>query len=295
MILTLLILSILLSFVYSYLTKGSTKKIKRNGWQMRLIHWTINFEPAFKGYCPLFWTTWICIFLIPITIVIHSIGGIIKVFKECFKDDSPKVEKLSPPEDWAMELMVEGDDFFEERYEKWIAQNPNWKEEFLVKKAKRDSLEKIHKLKTEKKEKRKERISAAMEPALNFARYLIIPGIIFVAAVVAYYIYKFALHIAASALSIGIWPLIKAIIIITSLAFIGLFVYYLYGKVKKMATLTKKVEKLVGHEEKNSNTSDFSDVIGKFFDFICVPFVFIGKFYKKECPIIEWDDGECKK
>jgi hypothetical protein len=293
MILTLLILSILASFIYSYLTKGAAKKIRRNGWQMKLIRWTINFEPAFKGYCPLFWTTWICIFLAPITIAIHSAGWVINIFKECIKDDSPKVEKAHPPDDWIKERMMT-DDFYKSRYEIWIAENPNWKEEFLSDKIKRGSLAEAYKLKTERKEKRKERISAAMVPALNFAKYLIVPSIIFIAAFVAYCIYKFAIEVAASALSIGIWPLIKAIIIVFSIASVGLFIYYLYGKVKKMATLTKKVEKLVGHEEKKSNTSDFSDVIGKIFDFVCVPFVFLGKLYKKECPIIEWDDEPSK-
>ncbi len=127
----------------------------------------------------------------------------------------------------------------------------------------------------------------AMEPAINISRYLVIPSLIFVAAVAAYYVYKFALQVAASALSIGLWPLIKAVIILASAAFVTLFVYYLYGKVKKMATLTKKVEKLVGEEEKDSNIREY---LNKLFDFICIPVVFLGKLYQKECPMIEWAD-----
>lgn len=288
MILTLLILSILASFIYSYLTKGAAKRIKRNGWQMRLIRWTINFEPNFKGYCPLFWTTWICIFLVPFSILIHSTGFVIKLFKECFKEDGSEIkESPKKPAYFIMEYYFEYGINSWGEYDEWFENNPNWRDEFLAERAKKQAAEVALELKNKKAEDRKKRIMAAMEPALNISRYLVIPSLMFVAAIAAYYVYKFALQVAASALSIGLWPLIKAVIILASAAFVTLFVYYLYGKVKKMATLTKKVEKLVGEEEKDSNIREY---LNKLFDFICIPVVFLGKLYQKECPIIEWAD-----
>ena len=80
MILTLLFATILSTFLYSYFTKetnsdGSAKELTRNCWQMRLIRWTIDKDdPQFNGYCPLFWSTWLCIFLIPFTLLLKGMG-----------------------------------------------------------------------------------------------------------------------------------------------------------------------------------------------------------------------------
>ena len=90
---------ILSTFLWGYFTKNRTeegceKVVSRRSFGYKLIAWTIKSEPQFRGYCPFFWSFWLCLFLIPFTLVCKGLEFIGSLWHDFREEKEIKEEKF---------------------------------------------------------------------------------------------------------------------------------------------------------------------------------------------------------
>ena len=299
----LFLITVLLTFLYSYFTKqvsedGSLKVIKKSSWQYKLIAWTVEREPRFKGYCPFFWSVWACIFLVPATLFI-------KFVKSCsvlFNPKGQNADSNDPNIDYTKwepygELLIhihDGSDskypWYEENINEWKSRTHNWQiicKNAFDKKAKEDRD-------AAAKAKNKEIRDQFIENLADKTRFLFKPlttaGIVTVGLGILYYAFQFlSLIVAATSLS----DIIYAGVFVFSATAIIYGVKFLRGWLKRAALV---VEKYSGDFGSNKST-DFSDrknnaetFMYRFWQLAAAPFKLIARLYQKECPMVKMEE-----
>lgn len=277
---------LLLTFLYSYFTKqinedGSIKVIKRSSWQYRLIRWTIDRDPNFKGYCPFFWSVWACIFLIPATVFIKTVKAGTILFNPQGATSEEKSWKPSSP---MMVYIYDGigkeDWYFNEQVKKWMAETPNWKEICTQAYRKQEKKDKIQ----EKKEQNRAARDEFIEKLSDKLGFLFKPAT------------------AAAIISIGLWLVYSLYCVVSSIAgatslidivyalvFIFSGIAIVYG-VKFLYRWLKKAAVVVDKFSSDSDSDEVEGFMYKFWQVIAAPFKLIARLYKKECPIAKMED-----
>lgn len=100
-ILLILLASIVaISFIFEYLTKdilsdnSKAKTVSRVSWRYKLICWTISSETVnMKSYCLFFWASWLCVFIVPFTLMAKGVEFITNYFTNSYEKKPKQVDE----------------------------------------------------------------------------------------------------------------------------------------------------------------------------------------------------------
>lgn len=280
------------SFLYHFFTKkrtedGCEKTISRKDWQYRLIAWTIRAEPDFKGYCPYFWSFWLCLFLIPFTLASKVLEFVFSLWGG--REPEENEELIATPSNYLQEAAYnegDGEDQYytkslNRQYPEWVASNPNWREAVGIRLEAEKKREVLEEQKDAARQKRKEFLQAKLAIAVEYTRWMVKPLIISASLLVAWGLFKLVMSISSVVASTDfLWSLLIVAGILGSISLVN----YILKWIKSVA---KVVEKISPVETKSTVGSDF---MTKFWDIVTFPFKLVGRAYQKECPLIKYKE-----
>jgi len=306
------------------------KKVNKNGWMVRLHRFTLGREPKFIGYCPLFWSSWVLIFLFPLTLIGKLLSFCLKIFSNCCQVGS----NVEPNFEWTTEKIS-----IDPKPKK-----PTYREFFVLLKVRNkigdiyDETKDYYKIYCNdarvyiefydycefisalmwvlenggwdkcavafEKELKKEELAKAAKQKyqdalkkqsdliVKFTSFLVKPALIVSAIAVAYLIYMFIGWLV----SVVTFSQAISVFGIIALVFgVALCLSAIWHLCQKISATIGHVELSLGVSKKNNK---LFDMVGKFFGGIGVAFKFIietiNMFYTKECPLIEWTDKDGK-
>lgn len=283
----LLIISSLIgiSFLYHYFTKDNTdtgceKTVSKSGAAYRLIAWTVKQEPQFKGYCPFFWSTWLCIFLLPFTCIVKAVEFLAGFL---FNRKPEEICDRNTPTFEDIEFFYDTTGI-PNNFPDWVAANPNWREDYREKvmafREKKERAIAADIAKKRKKSERREFINSKLEIAGKYTGWMVKPALIISAFLLSYGIFRIFGGIAETVSS---GELFNGFLIAGAVVVIISFIKYLLGWVRSMARVVQK-------EETYKPLKEQSELMTKFWDLVTFPFRLAARLYKKECPLIKYED-----
>jgi len=286
------------------------KQINKNGWQCRIQKWAfdIDAETTYMGYCPFFWMTLLCVLVSPIIWLVRcilsifgSVGDIVESLvpnfekKETLKKVKP-LKRKSPEFDELEYALDRADgDILRLKYPEWVKENPNWQEEV------REVRAKIAEAKAKRKKEAKEKaikIQKRRDQLAGYARLTVKPLLVISSLGCAWVLW----HVAK--VLITYWAITLSVLGCSLLgwAFIVLVIKFC-GIVKNTLNRTKATKRpKVKRETQPGPISNAFDAVINFFkfvwEFVSKAFSFAKEVvvmsYKKECPLIQWDEEESK-
>lgn len=311
----LFIATIIATFLYSFFTKkttdeGAAKSLSKTSWQYRLVCWTVEREPDFKGYCPFFWSVWLCVIFLPFTVFQKTLGFIWGQIKSPHESDGGSKKGEYDPNfhfsyyyDVFLSLIdpvVPKDfNFAEENWCKipnsnrylsendwsgileFMSQNPNWQSDF-------QNFQQ-NKLKMERRETEKQaRRAFYAEKSAQISKFFApcVKPVMILSVVAAGYYFLQLLFFIGSGIS-------QAVSISSILYSVGFFVIagLLYFGFKKAVGFIRAAGRVIKKSDPNyEEESQLGEFFGKLIDIILIPFKAFARAYKKECPMIEWKD-----
>lgn len=296
------------------------KKLSRNGWMAKLYYFVWGKKPNFMGYCPMFWSTWICILLAPFIALGKGLEYLCTTLGEiwchCFPekeeartfeyDESGEIIKHRWPKPSFREIVqlfeavqkagslnyevVYNYDIDHDTYA-WARQNAkSWESHYETAKQAWEREIREEKIRAE----RSAALAKRREAIVNFLRIFVKPALALSAVTGAYAIYKtlffvcglftFAEFVSALiSIGFGLAFLLVLALVATFLAkLVKLFIEYCDAKEVKRSKTPRKPRK--------------PHLFDKLIKFIKETCAFakdtVVMTYKKECPLIEWTDDE---
>lgn len=157
-------------------------------WMYRLHRWAWSREPDFKGYCPLFWSTWATLGLSPLICIGKFMEFSWKIIISCIPESKPEVSRKKPepepirkPDFWGIIALFEAfgpEEVIKYSYEAinrlsnlesafksndyttrillWAENNPNWRDFYPAAVAEKEREEQAEKNRQRRAELRKE-------------------------------------------------------------------------------------------------------------------------------------------
>ena len=290
------------------------KKMSRNGWMARFYTWTFGAPPRFTGYCPLFWTIWICVILSPFVLIGKIFEFLIKLAITFFEpteadlkakrqqqEEEEKAERRRKPLD---EEIVELYEFTQKYpdYElysaaihtdvrncaiQWAYETPNWKDFYPQAKANVDRGEAQEKAWEERRRVRK----AQMDKIVHYLSFAVKPLLVLSAVFAGFFIYKFV-AIVVGMITFGqvvFWATCIGIAAVT----VGALILGSLGIYKVGCIVSDKLDSRPEKPVKPKRTYFLFDrVLRGIVEGISFVFETIRMTYKKECPLIIWTNDE---
>lgn len=282
--------------------KEKQKVLNRNGWQARLYKFIWKKDPYnIRGWCPLFWISWLGLFLLPFVLLGEGVSKTLSLLKDFWPERLTKPEKeyeYTPcfsEIDYVYNLNEqEQDSFFKyTAFGGWAQKNPNWKEIYKARKDKEAEnnrkIAELNVIRWERETARRAKLDAKMLIITKYAGYFVKPALAASAIFVGWLIWV----TAAFLVSIITW---KDIVISAQvLGSIALVIGAGYGIAKiiiKTLDLVQKTRKVIEPEkiEKIKEPGIFCKAGDAIYEALNFLIETVKMTYEKKCPLIQWGD-----
>lgn len=287
------------------------KTVNRNGWMRKLQLWTLGTMPEFTGYCPMFWVTWFCILISPITLVSKFISFIFNLIYSFFESDDKEVECEAPDYEQPIDediiklynLIVIGGAKLELTHEladklidlcidgfsvdiiEWALNTPNW-QEIALQAAARIQLAKLA---AEKLELRKKKREKQLNLIVNYTSWVVKPGIILIGLFGIYEFLKLLIYL------ISLVTLSDVLSVIGVLIGGGITIWicsFIIAKIGNVISVNYKKLKSIPKPPKEIKPSIFDKVTDGLCEMVEFIWETIRVMYVNHCPLIIWTESK---
>lgn len=314
-------------------TPKKQKKINRETYWMYKIQdwaWGKNNVKTYRGYCPLFWMTWLTLAAAPLILIgkcLEFSWGVIMELasnsKYSTQENKPEKIPTSKPSDFLIVLVFEqirdnykkwkerrneGEDSKEEdfiyqlyfetnmsgREREWFLNTPNWKDLYPFLKEKEEK----QKIREAAQKAARDKMQVKINTIVSKTSWMVKPTICLSAVVLAYYLYRIVSYLFSSLLGWAqdffTWDFVKSCGSVVILVIVAVLVI---GFLAKMFQVIKeKLNSIPDSPKIQEIKQEFwlTQIIRTSINFVIEAFSFvkdtIRMLYKKECPLIVYGD-----
>lgn len=264
------------------------KQVNSHGWMRKLQTWTwAESTPHFVGYCPFFWFTWLCLLLIPITLVLKTVAF---AFRLVFSAIPATFWITRPLPERLLEFYKDVRRFGINEVRtwnsyrsvfKWIDITPDWENCILAIIAKQEK-------KAEKEAVREPKRAKFANRMARYSGYIVKP----ILAAVAIFILYLALPKLWKGMT-WLWTLILSVtwddflFMAKAAGFAAIIVAILYVLVYLLVRFIEGIRGCPKCPEKITLTYKAGLALSSGVDFLLET---VAALYTSECPLIEWGD-----
>ena len=281
------------------------KKLSKKHWMPRLYKYSFGKDYEGRGWCVLFWSSWLAIGLLPFTLLGKGLGFLGGLFLDFIPEKEEKKSKFYPQDHVLVSLYeknwsFKNDNLYEipgifgyyERIKQWLSENPNWRDLYPAAKARQAEYQRLYKIQQEreealeaKREARRQKLKVKKDILIKFGSYLVKPLLFVSAGIAVWFVYLTVGWLFSQITLAGVIETAKALGAILTIIVAGYGVLWMGRKVFNFTSRVKKI--LPVEEEKESLISRVIDAIIEGISFLSDT---VKLLYTKNCPIIEWAD-----
>lgn len=272
------------------------KQLNRNGWQVKLYRYVWGKEPSFKGFCPMYWSLWISVFLLPFVWAGRALEFLGGVFKDLLPEKKNKgYQPGNYGLNWLRAAIAECGSFEELKTRSpndsdviWASDPKNF-QYYLKWLAKYEARHAKDEVKNQSREARSKFLAEKKEVIISKLRLLVKPALVLSAAGIAWFAYWLVLWLVSSLTADSVWNFITVALkgagVALLVVFGGAFLF------KGVANIKMKLDSIPAPETKpDKGPNIFFRILTGVGEFIYFLYDTVRLLYKQECPLIEWAD-----